>query len=139
MLKISRQISIPDHEIEISAIRSQGAGGQKVNKVCSAIHLRFDSQKSSLPEIYKQKLLKYRDRRITQDGIIIIKAQEFRSQDKNRLMALARLQQLIRRVAVVHKERKPTRPTKGSKVKRLETKTRHGRLKRMRSRGDLYE
>ena len=139
MLKITRHISIPDKEIEISAIRAQGAGGQNVNKVSSAIHLRFDSQSSSLPEKYKQKLLEYRDRRITKEGIIIIKAQEYRSQEKNREMALARLQELIRRIVLEPRQRIPTRPPRSSKLKRLAVKTRHGQLKRMRKKHDLYE
>ena len=139
MLKISRYISIPDQEIKISAIRAQGAGGQNVNKVSSAIHLRFDSQASSLPDIYKQKLLKCGDRRITRDGVIIIKAQEFRSQGKNRSMALARLQELIGRATAIPRKRKPTKPSRSSKLQKLESKIRHGRLKRMRSRGDLDE
>jgi len=139
MLKISKQISIPDQEIEISAIRAQGSGGQNVNKVSSAIHLRFDSQASSLPEIYKQKLLEYKDRRITREGIVIIKAQEYRSQEKNRQVALARLQQLIKGVVTVHKKRIPTRPPRRSKLKRLANKTLHGQLKSMRRKRDLYE
>ncbi|MGH8120353.1 MAG: alternative ribosome rescue aminoacyl-tRNA hydrolase ArfB, partial [Gammaproteobacteria bacterium] len=135
----SRQISIPEQEIEISAIRAQGAGGQKVNKASSAIHLRFDSQASSLPDAYKMKLLEYRDRRITRGGIVIIKAQEFRSQEKNKAMALARLQQLIRQAALVTRKRIPTRPSRSSKLQRLAGKTRRGKLKRMRSRYDQYE
>lgn len=133
MLKISNNVSLPEHEIEIQAIRAQGSGGQNVNKVSSAIHLRFDSQSSSLPEFYKRRLLRCRDRRITQDGVIVIKAQEYRSQEKNRQEALRRLQELIQSVAVTHKKRIPTKPTRAARLKRLDEKIKRGRTKQMRS------
>ena len=136
MLQISQQVAIPDAEIDIQAIRAQGAGGQNVNKVSSAIHLRFDINASSLPEWYKQKLLQLNDQRISNDGIIVIKSQQFRSQDKNREEALKRLQALVKTVAVIPKKRKPTRPTLASKLRRIEGKTKRGRLKGLRGKID---
>ncbi len=132
MLNITPQVNIPDTEIDIQAIRAQGAGGQNVNKVSSAIHLRFDISASSLPDNFKQALLNLSDKRISKDGIIIIKAQQFRSQDKNRMEALNRLQQIIKSVAIRPKKRMPTRPPAGSKKKRIETKTKRGHLKELR-------
>ncbi len=134
MLIISQNISIPDNELEILAIRAQGSGGQNVNKVSSAIHLRFDINASSLPEFYKQRLLSLRDQRISKEGIIVIKAQLYRTQEKNRDNALDRLRKIIRGVAKVQKARKPTRPTRNSQKRRLDSKTHRGKTKALRGR-----
>jgi ribosome-associated protein len=132
MLQISPHVTIPDAEIDIHAMRAQGAGGQHVNKVSSAVHLRFDIPASSLPGFYKEQLLKLKDHRISQEGVITIKAQQYRSQEQNKTDALARLRALIQSIAVPRKKRKATKPTKGSQQRRLESKTKRGRLKALR-------
>jgi ribosome-associated protein len=132
MFTVTSHIAIPDSEIDIHAMRSQGAGGQNVNKVSSAIHLQFDIAASSLPPFYKEELLKLRDHRIADDGVITIKAQQHRSQEQNRADALERLRVLIQSVAIPRKKRKPTKPTKSSKNRRIESKKKQGRLKALR-------
>lgn len=134
MLTISNSVSLADSEIELTAIRSMGNGGQNVQKVASAIHLRFDIHASSLPDVYKRRLLELNDSRITKEGVIVLKAQIYRTQEQNRIDALARLKDLIVSAMVVQKSRRPTKPTRSSKLKRINGKKKLGQKKALRGR-----
>lgn len=136
MLQISANVCLSESEIELQSIRAQGSGGQKVNKTSSAVHLRFDIVASSLPEFYKRRLLALRDSRISKEGVLILKAQQYRTLEQNRQDALDRLLELIKDATTIEKKRRQTRPTRSSQRKRMDSKTKHSRLKQLRRRTD---
>ena len=137
MIFISNSISLNDSEVEISAIRAQGAGGQNVNKVSSAIHLRFDIHASSLSDVHKQRLLDSKDSRITKEGVFVLKAQQFRTQERNKIDAFERLQSFITKTTYVNQTRKPTKPSRNTKRKRVDAKTQRGKTKVLRGKVDF--
>ncbi len=137
MLEISNNVTLAEWEIELNAIRSQGNGGQRVNKVATAIHLRFDIKRSSLPAVYKERLLMLRDSRITADGVVVIKAQSFRTQDQNKDDALKRLKEIILAAMQAQKKRRATKPTRNSQKRRVENKKKKGETKSLRSKVNL--
>ena len=133
MLKISNTVTLDENEVEISAIRASGSGGQKVNKTSVAMHIRFDIEASSLPEFYKEKLLELKDKRVSKEGILVIKSQQHRSQEQNREEGLERLVELIKSVNIIQKKRVATKPTKGSQKRRIASKKHHGKKKKLRA------
>ena len=137
MIFISNTISLNDNEVEISAIRTQGAGGQNVNKVSSAIHLRFDIHTSSLSDVHKQRLLDSKDSRITKEGVFVLKSQQFRTQERNKIDAFERLQSFITKTTYVNQTRKPTKPSRNAKRKRVDQKTQRGKTKALRGKVDF--
>lgn len=139
VLQISNNVTLADWEIDIEQVRAQGPGGQNVNKVASAVHLRFDIHRSTLPPFYKERLLALSDQRITRDGVIIIKAQKNRTLELNKADALSRLKALIKSAAAVQKKRRPTRPSRNAKLKRLDNKTRKGKTKALRGKVNLSQ